>query len=262
MNHVQARAVFAEAFRLIFMRDPSRSEVQCLQAVAYLETQYGAGWHGAGKGSFNMGAIQSGRPPCDPRTSFQYTDTHPNADGTSSAYHICFRKYATAVEGAEDLCLVMYKRRPSVLAAATAGDSYGVSAALRSTNYYEGFGRDQQERIANHHRALLRHLTAIAAANQEPLPDGGSPPPPTIRRGSNGETVKDWQRILHILADGQFGPHTERITKEWQQSHRLKPDGVVGPATWEAARKYPDTEPGMAQFHTGSTIRPPPQGEP
>lgn len=260
MNHVEARKVFAEAFRRVLMREPTRSEVQMLQAVGYLETQYGAGWKGAGAGSFNMGAIQSSKPPCDPRTSFQYIDTHPNPDGTSTPYHICFKRYATAEDGAADLARVVYKQRPSVLAAATAGDSYGFSSEMRRTKYYEGVGRTQEERIANHHRAMLRNLQAIARANKEPLPDGGEPPPPTIKRGSSGEAVRDWQRFLGLVADGQFGPATERATKMWQQAKRLKPDGVVGERSWEMAfaeMSTADTAPGMPEVHTGDTERPP-----
>lgn len=56
----------------------------------------------------------------------------------------------------------------------------------------------------------------------------------TIRRGSVGPAVAEWQRVLAISDDGVFGPATERATKAWQAEHELAADGVVGPKTWIA----------------------------
>lgn len=65
----------------------------------------------------------------------------------------------------------------------------------------------------------------------------GTPPPvivipPTVRKGSTGDTVKRLQTILTISADGIFGTQTERAVKFYQVAHGLTPDGVVGPLTW------------------------------
>ncbi len=57
----------------------------------------------------------------------------------------------------------------------------------------------------------------------------------TIRLGSTGPDVKQWQGILKLKADGIFGSATESGTKAFQRSHKLAADGVVGPATWSAA---------------------------
>lgn len=72
-----------------------------------------------------------------------------------------------------------------------------------------------------------------------PEPPAASPAPapsssgrPTIRKGSRGEAVKAWQRVIGLNDDGNFGKGTEAATKQWQSSHGLKPDGVVGPDTW------------------------------
>ncbi len=57
----------------------------------------------------------------------------------------------------------------------------------------------------------------------------------TIRLGSKGPDVIAWQTILHVKADGDFGPNTDRATKAWQSAHGLVADGIVGARSWEAA---------------------------
>lgn len=49
------------------------------------------------------------------------------------------------------------------------------------------------------------------------------------------EAIKQWQMIIGVTVDGQFGPATEAATKAWQKDHMLVADGIVGPKTWEAA---------------------------
>jgi len=63
----------------------------------------------------------------------------------------------------------------------------------------------------------------------------------TIRNGSQGEAVKEWQKIIGVNADGIFGPQTEAATKQWQTERKLVADGVVGALTWAAAGKKVDT---------------------
>lgn len=58
---------------------------------------------------------------------------------------------------------------------------------------------------------------------------------PTIKSGSTGDAVKQWQKIIGVTADGSFGPNTVAKTKEWQTAHKLVADGIVGPATWSLA---------------------------
>lgn len=69
-----------------------------------------------------------------------------------------------------------------------------------------------------------------------------------LRRGSRGEDVREWQRLLEasgypVLADGVFGPATVEATKTWQREHRLTPDGLVGPVTLAAAQAEQRTIP-------------------
>ncbi len=57
----------------------------------------------------------------------------------------------------------------------------------------------------------------------------------TIKLGSTGPDVIQWQKIVGVTADGSFGPATNSATLKWQSAHKLAADGVVGPATWAAA---------------------------
>ncbi len=62
-----------------------------------------------------------------------------------------------------------------------------------------------------------------------------------LRRGSEGEEVRRWQRfligqdLLESAADGVFGPITERATRAFQRRARIDVDGTVGPMTFAAA---------------------------
>lgn len=249
--HIWARPIIEIAFFSKYGRPPTIPEAQVVQGVGSLETDYGKGWKLAGKNSKNWGAIQKSKLPCDPRNSFQYTDTTPQPDGTSRAYSICFKKYERDEDGAADLVQQVYVRRPSVLAAAIAGNLYLASANLYSTRYYEGFGPTPESRIRNHHRILADRVMQISRALGESFPAYTIPEPepwhddilednPTISRGSYGNYVKTWQRILNesgedLAVDGAFGQMTKIATVLWQNNHGLNGDGIVGPRTWGAA---------------------------
>src|SRR5512142_1774424 len=62
-----------------------------------------------------------------------------------------------------------------------------------------------------------------------------------LRRGSEGDEVRRWQRflvgqgLLDSSADGVFGPATETATRAFQRAARAGADGVVGPGTYAAA---------------------------
>jgi murein L,D-transpeptidase YcbB/YkuD len=64
--------------------------------------------------------------------------------------------------------------------------------------------------------------------------------PPTVRQGSTGAPVLQWQGVLAasgfaVTIDGNFGPETAGFTKQWQAQRGLTADGVVGPNTWKQA---------------------------
>lgn len=57
---------------------------------------------------------------------------------------------------------------------------------------------------------------------------------PLLRRGMVNDSVRELQRRLNILVDGQFGPQTEAAVRAFQTSRGLVADGIVGPYTWKA----------------------------
>lgn len=55
-----------------------------------------------------------------------------------------------------------------------------------------------------------------------------------LKIGSKGEDVKRLQKFLGTVADGDFGPKTEKLVKQWQFKNNLTVDGIVGDKTWSA----------------------------
>lgn len=55
-----------------------------------------------------------------------------------------------------------------------------------------------------------------------------------LRKGDQGNSVRELQTLLKVTADGAFGPATHEAVKAFQAAHGLTADGLVGPQTWEA----------------------------
>ena len=92
-------------------------------------------------------------------------------------------------------------------------------------------GMDEPENpVAVGDRIRSLAIGAVALA----LPGGFSRV--TIREGSRGAAVQEWQRVLGVTADGVFGPETKARTVDWQRKHGLADDGIVGPATWATTK--------------------------
>jgi peptidoglycan hydrolase-like protein with peptidoglycan-binding domain len=54
----------------------------------------------------------------------------------------------------------------------------------------------------------------------------------TLRRGAQGETVKELQVLLGVPGDGVFGRLTVEAVVRLQQRQKIAIDGIVGPETW------------------------------
>lgn len=244
MNDREMRVLLSEAFARRFGRQGTLPELQCLQSVAWLETSYGQGWKPPGNGSWNFGAMQAGSSWTG--ATFVYTDTHPNADGTSTPYIVAFRKYPTAIAGAEDLLRIVYVnkgRDKTVLPAASSGDTLAFSKTMHDSGYYEGFGATVGIRIAHHHDAVVGAIRRMAKALGEPLPKDIEALPvarPVLKLGSlDRAATRELQALLAkagaaLVPDGGFGPKTDQAVKAFQAAHGLTADGVVGAKTWAA----------------------------
>lgn len=244
LTHKQAFDLVSASVKQILGDQPQSVAVFCC-AIGCLESAYGSAWKAPGTGSHNWGAIQHRAPPCSPSIEpqpgkpgcFCYRDSTPQSDGTSKSYAVCFRAYASDIEGVDALVKTVYSsRRKSVLAAAQAGDIWAFSAALYDTVYYQGFGKTREVRISHHADAVRQHAAAIEraiGAKQEPGIR-------TLRRGMAGPDVADWQMALNedgagLKVDGVFGVLTETATRHWQHARGLVADGVVGAKTMAAA---------------------------
>ncbi|WP_329021610.1 peptidoglycan-binding domain-containing protein [Streptomyces sp. NBC_00690] len=72
----------------------------------------------------------------------------------------------------------------------------------------------------------------------------GAVTPPTVRRGSTGNAVREAQCLLQYWGfdvgptgvDGNFGPRTEAAVRDIQAACGIGVDGIVGPITWSVLR--------------------------
>ena len=81
-------------------------------------------------------------------------------------------------------------------------------------------------------RAVAEIMAGGAAPQLIPASDGR----PTLRRGDQGDAVKQLQQLLGVPTDGKFGVQTEVAVRKFQLSKTAVPDGIVGPKTWELLR--------------------------
>lgn len=67
-----------------------------------------------------------------------------------------------------------------------------------------------------------------------PVPAAVTPARGMLRKGDQGNSVRQLQQILGINADGAFGPGTDAAVRDFQHRKGLTADGLVGPSTWKA----------------------------
>ncbi len=83
---------------------------------------------------------------------------------------------------------------------------------------------------------------------------------PTLKKGSEGQAVKDLQTALHelaysVVADGVFGKKTEDAVKAFQEASGIEVDGIVGPITWLNIDEADQSEPLLKNGSKGLPVR-------
>lgn len=62
--------------------------------------------------------------------------------------------------------------------------------------------------------------------------------PRSFKIGNVGAAVEAIQRMLGVVADGEFGPKTKAALMEWQRAHGLTGDGIYGRQTNAVAKLF------------------------
>ena len=173
LSHSEARATLVEAFGARGIA-PSAHALQAVQAIANLESFYGASRN-------NWGSIQcrNAIPPCPPECS-ELTDKHANGE----PYQACYRVYSTPLDGASDLVRLLYSR-PLIRAALESEKSAGeLAQAMRKSGYFEA--------PADRYASGIRERAKIVAYDlREPYLLGGraAPPPAPSKKYASGAAV-------------------------------------------------------------------------
>jgi N-acetylmuramoyl-L-alanine amidase len=85
---------------------------------------------------------------------------------------------------------------------------------------------------------------------------------PTLRLGSQGDSVKELQSMLVLLGyypgpvSGLYQENTQTAVRRFQEAAGITPDGIVGPATWSSLLPVPSSEgnpPAQAGTSSSST---------
>lgn len=168
--------------------------VQSVAAVARHETGFGtyAPFARPGFASHNWGAQQcnhiADKNGACGAGCFPAKDTSPRDDGSSVAYQACFIVNPDAHAGALSLTKLLTVSRPGIAAACTTGDLHQVAQSMRDARYYEGFGKDQEERVHNYEVALERNakLNATQAGVELVVSVPPPEPPPEADPNSDG----------------------------------------------------------------------------
>lgn len=128
-----AQSQYAEVRALGAAGPPNLAELQIAGAMAHLESNYGMSPYtnkvtGQTSGVINnWGAVQGGKPPCDPSKAFEVTDT-----GAQGSYNFCYKKYATPEDGALDFLRLLTVKRPASWALMKQGDIDAFSVQMHT----------------------------------------------------------------------------------------------------------------------------------
>lgn len=127
----------------------------------------------------------------------------------------------------------------------TADGKFGSKSAEALRIFQKLFDLTADEVMGSVTFAELERVWGNRQAGQNtPVPAayGGS----VLSEGSSGDAVRILQNFLtvggcctiKIAVDGQFGPATEQAVRNFQAQAGLTEDGKVGPNTWDALRRY------------------------
>jgi hypothetical protein len=165
VTHDEARLVLERAVPGI-----SPVESRLVRAISVVESHYGDGWTGVGRGSHNWGAITAGSAWRG--ATFEHRDSRWNPKTRrQESYTTQFRRYPSDEAGARDLYQMLTSGRHAVAGQlARQGRWAEISAAIgpRGTGYYGGHGPpDVAERA--HQRRFLEALDDIGGASSSNL---------------------------------------------------------------------------------------------
>jgi murein L,D-transpeptidase YcbB/YkuD len=118
---------------------------------------------------------------------------------------------------------------------------------------------------------LSMPLTSLRFARDPRLQKASENNPP-MKRGETGESVATVQRALvdlgfnmpvttgygRKLADGIFGPETERVVRQFQQMNGLDVDGIVGRQTLKALEELTTAQTAAERAKLAASTRLPP----
>lgn len=151
-----------------------------------------------------------------------------------------FQAFETAAAGIKHHLERLKAQWPAAWRAALRGDSAGFAHALKLGRYYTASEAQYTKDLVSIASGLMRNpLTDLLAST--------SLPRKTLRLGSEGPDVEEWQCIVGVRPiDGKFCEQTELRTKAFQAAHGLSVDGVVGPKTWAQAAEIPEGPPHAA----------------
>jgi len=160
LSHAAARAIISGEWRPEFGPETPNA-LRMAQSVGLIESAYGSARFSDCEDLKNWGAVQAGHTPCGP-DACEARDTHPNPDGTSTSYQICFRRYSSDAEAVAHMLRVLM-RGPAIAAAQT-GDARRFAAAMYENGYFEGVGRTVADRIEWQAKRLASADQTIARA--------------------------------------------------------------------------------------------------
>lgn len=218
---------------------PSRNLAEMLLATILFETANGQAIY-----NYNVGNVTTNRAEAD------YWMTSGNAN-----HFAVYQDIESGIAG----YLFEILRRPTLVAAAKAGDPYAYAVQYRDTKYCPDCDPSRTSKTFAALRDKVRGLglySNLSGPNPTTLPDPKAPSPsslssglsgqsstarpvyvpapllPVLRRGHRGSAVELWQRLVNAEPDSSFGPLTEAATRTFQAKHQLAATGVVDAETW------------------------------